>query len=737
MAINGFMKAGIKKPAFNIKNKRYFMVIYDKDRKNLVIPESLGNFGNAGGGEGITEEQARQIADEEITEALVDYVDEAQLTDTLADYATTAETASIIQSIEDLSGATGDISAISAQTDENTQAISAISQDIEDLSGATESVSSAVSANTDNITALSAQTSANTEAIEALSGVSGDIATLSAQTSANTANIEALSAATSALSITVETISGRTREKVLVDVYAVDNMSYADRVALWDEIYAKVLDGADVYATGEVQNTTQRAIVPLSQYVAETEPSTHIGGFLYFTSKAYGENLEIQFSFSSGGNLTGLSGSSKFNRVAGYTLPTATAGIKGGVKVGSGLTIDSEKLSVKIGDGLGFSGDTLVVSGGTGGGGDYMVVSELPESAEDGQLFFIPAHTKTVPHYVYIFNCQGMAENETTDFVVKDGDENRCLNGLPLYYEWDNGDYGWFHWNWCDNQNEWAHPCDGAEPEWGYFKVDQENRTFYAAVPVEQTFQELNEYVVLTTGMTAFTESVDAITYRYNEEKGGFVEVRDRLELNSKGSYDCISGSTEDLNKLCITYDSKPASFVEKNEGDGTYTFRSDIPIISSPIGAPLLYKSFDIGLAEGDVLSNVPGGFYPMPVKALVDMETSGLTTDQGDMFSRIASNKLDELWLCGNPIVVIAYSGSSIESYSTNTWFRPLWDTDNSDWHQLDSDETEHKKIFGCEFYYKGDKIVAEWVVSDWSSSVLNWTVTPAHSSSDSTEQ
>lgn len=326
------------------------MIIKDRNTKDLVIPKSLGNFGGGSEGGGVTPEEVEQIASAITENAIEEYDTELQVDLEDMKEAISGNT----QSIEELSGLTDDVAAISAKTEENVQSI-------EDLSGATSAI-------TESIGVLSAATSANTEAIEALSGVSGDIAALSAQTSANTANIEALSAATSALSITVETISGRTREKVLVDVYAVDNMSYADRVALWDEIYAKVLEGADVYATGEVQNTTQRAIVPLSQYVAETEPSTHIGGFLYFTSKAYGDNLEIQFSFSSGGNLTGLSGSSKFNRRSGYELPTASATVKGGVKVGSGLTIDSEKLSVKIGDGLGFSGDTLVVSGGTGGG---------------------------------------------------------------------------------------------------------------------------------------------------------------------------------------------------------------------------------------------------------------------------------------------------------------------------------------------------------------------------------
>lgn len=80
-----------------------------------------------------------------------------------------------------------------------------------------------------------------------------------------------------------------------------------------------------------------------------------------------------------------------------YTLPVATDSRLGGVKVGSGLTIDAagvlsseggggtqytsgdgiqisgSTISVKAGEGLFFSGDTLVVSGGTGGSNDYYV----------------------------------------------------------------------------------------------------------------------------------------------------------------------------------------------------------------------------------------------------------------------------------------------------------------------------------------------------------------------------
>lgn len=100
------------------------MVIKDKDTKNLVVPASLGNFGNAGGGEGgITPEEAAEIASAITENALDEYDTELQVDLEDMREAISANT----QSIEDLSGATGDISAISAQTSANTAAIQELS----------------------------------------------------------------------------------------------------------------------------------------------------------------------------------------------------------------------------------------------------------------------------------------------------------------------------------------------------------------------------------------------------------------------------------------------------------------------------------------------------------------------------------------------------------------------------------------------------------------------------------
>ena len=209
--------------AFYIKNKVLFMIIKDRNTKDLVIPKSLGNFGGGSEWGGVTPEEVEQIASAITENAIDEYDTELQVDLEDMKEAISGNT----QSIEELSGLTDDVAAVSAKTEENAQSI-------EDLSGATSAItesigvlSAATSANTeaiealsgvtDEIAALSAQTSANTEAIEALSGVSDDIAALSAQTSANTANIEALSAQTSANTAAIQEMSGKTGDYVVVD----------------------------------------------------------------------------------------------------------------------------------------------------------------------------------------------------------------------------------------------------------------------------------------------------------------------------------------------------------------------------------------------------------------------------------------------------------------------------------------------------------------------------------------
>ena len=98
----------------------------------------------------------------------------------------------------------------------------------------------------------------------------------------------------------------------------------------------------------------------------------------------------------------------------GYVLPTATANRLGGIKVGSGLTVQNDGTlsasgstyelpvasdqvlgGVKVGSGLTIdSGGTLSVSGGTQGGG-IEKVSSLPATAEEGDVVWLEGASRT------------------------------------------------------------------------------------------------------------------------------------------------------------------------------------------------------------------------------------------------------------------------------------------------------------------------------------------------------
>lgn len=231
--------------------------------------------------------------------------------------------------------------------------------DISELSGVTETLEGGLS---------NLETFVQGDLQDAISEVGG------LADSANT-KVEALSAVTSALTQTVENLSGSVKEDVILDVAAIYNMEYADRVTLWDETYAKLVAGHKIFLKGEVFNGGgYYALIPLFKYLPETAPSTHTGGFMYFTAKSDASNSFIYYSFSSAGNIS--PNRNKLEQQTIYTLPTASSSTKGGIKVGSGLTMGGEVLSIKAGEGLGFSGDTLVVSGATGGGKTPIVLEE-------------------------------------------------------------------------------------------------------------------------------------------------------------------------------------------------------------------------------------------------------------------------------------------------------------------------------------------------------------------------
>lgn len=159
------------------------MIVYNRENKKLVIPNALGNFGNAGGGSGsgLTPEEVAEIASAVTEAAIEEYDTEIQVD--LEDIR------------ENLSATTEDLAALSAYT----ATISGKSYDneIEALSGSVNDIRS-------DVGTLSGATNNILSDIEALSGitesVSAAVDTLSGITTANTENIATLSAATEAIS---------------------------------------------------------------------------------------------------------------------------------------------------------------------------------------------------------------------------------------------------------------------------------------------------------------------------------------------------------------------------------------------------------------------------------------------------------------------------------------------------------------------------------------------------------
>ena len=208
-----------------------------------------------------------------------------------------------------------------------------------------------------------------------ITGITGQITELSGATQsieqslgdyATTAVTDAMETEISGLTVNIQTLSGLVKEDVILDIAEINSMSYANRKVLWDETYAKLIAGHRVYAKGAVgNNLTTFAYLPLEKYIPETDPSTHSGGYMYFTVKDYDANKYLGYSFNSAGNISGtIVNGERFQIETIYTMSPASSSAMGGIRVGTGLTIDGNaKLSIDAGDGLAFSGNTLVVSG--------------------------------------------------------------------------------------------------------------------------------------------------------------------------------------------------------------------------------------------------------------------------------------------------------------------------------------------------------------------------------------
>lgn len=131
-----------------------------------------------------------------------------------------------------------------------------------------------------------------------------------------------------------------------------------------------------------------------------------------------------------------------------YTLPTASASTKGGVKIGAGLSMDGEVLNnsnptaytlptasastkggVKIGDGLTMDGEVLKVSGGGGGGNKYCHALFVNSTYSNGRTIILTDSAteftvETLAAWLYNNNFRGNLNDKSNRYPLMLGAAN-------------------------------------------------------------------------------------------------------------------------------------------------------------------------------------------------------------------------------------------------------------------------------------------------------------------------
>lgn len=175
-----------------------------------------------------------------------------------------------------------------------------------------------------NISNLQVQVAAHTNSINTLNG----------QVTGLTSDLAALSAFT-------ETLTGGTRDFVL-DAAAIYNMTTAQRTELWDLAEQKYLDGYNLYMKG--YDIGYDVIIPLVKYY----PTTSYEEFDFGGIVVHSSNKFYDVRFYRNGTLDHVGAGGDFEQQAIYTLPTASASTKGGVKVGTGLSMSGQVMNADV-----------------------------------------------------------------------------------------------------------------------------------------------------------------------------------------------------------------------------------------------------------------------------------------------------------------------------------------------------------------------------------------------------
>lgn len=280
---------------------------------------------------------------------------------------------SVTEDIATLSSVTNshteDISTLSALTNSHTEDIAALSSVTNSHTENINALSALTSSHTQDIISLSANTSAITEDLgvlsdythESVSSITHSVETLSAGT--ETA-ISGLSDSVSELSASTETaIYGFTEELAALAAsqkLALFNMltdygtGQTEITRLYEDVTAAMEKGKTAAIIAKFWDSDNRG--ESNPFIAQVfESSTSYLNAWGFSAVFYYGDLQlaygaIYFNQNGFGNLVARNGHYYFKplqKIKNYTLPTASATVLGGVKVGSGLTMTNQVLSTQ------------------------------------------------------------------------------------------------------------------------------------------------------------------------------------------------------------------------------------------------------------------------------------------------------------------------------------------------------------------------------------------------------
>ena len=371
----------------------------------------------------------------------------------------------------------------------------------------------------------------------------------------------------------------------------------------------------------------------------------------------------------------------KIDYVKLYNLPVASANKLGGVKIGQGISIDQDG----------------VIS--AQGGGGYNVVDSLPEtgSATESALYYVKPYVESAEY-------RGISISTTSS----EGDVAYIHNGKGEQYRvYISGTN--FHWGW-NNDGEY-HKFNNADL---WYKTDNANKTFNAYFPDDTWTVTLGEGAT-SAETSPYTVQIShaGTTYRFNGTGYTIDMGNDNIFHFGSDNFSRLMNLKEngvDLSQLTYVYNERQyALFDNYDSANNKFIFRLT-DSTTEPIGTPLIEYNIMLEVTEGGDNQSYRSSQLPMTVE--LDMSSSGLST--GYWVRTIYGGQYG-----GNPIIL----RSTNEIWTQNVWFRPFYNANNSTWESLSNE----RKIFGAEFYYRGKKIVAEWLVDGGgNSNLMNWTET-----------